>query len=218
MNANGHECEPFRTGGRAALAGLITKGTVSYTYDAAGNVASMTSSNANGIPVACQYDELRLKVRCCLQIRRDLVFVSSVLFTIALVSLVPPQVAAVRAMYPPASMELSGAWMLVARLGGERGVCSLTIILVALIVIWAGYVKRVRWTWFVMFTIVFGWAFAEFVLPWLWVWIGAPSKLLLSAVRGPSLAQEVVKGALVFSVMVIALFLPARAFFSRGRR
>jgi RHS repeat-associated protein len=33
-------------------------GTLSYTYDSAGNVASMTSSNANGISVAYQYDEL----------------------------------------------------------------------------------------------------------------------------------------------------------------
>jgi len=48
-----------------------------------------------------------------------------------------------------------------ARLTGERGILSLTIILTGLIVIWAGYVKRIRWTWFVMFTIVFGWAFTE---------------------------------------------------------
>jgi len=33
-------------------------GTLSYTYDAAGNVASMNSSNLNGISVAYQYDEL----------------------------------------------------------------------------------------------------------------------------------------------------------------
>ncbi len=50
------------TYGYDALDRLITKatpeGTLSYTYDAAGNVASMTSSNANGISVAYQYDEL----------------------------------------------------------------------------------------------------------------------------------------------------------------
>ena len=33
-------------------------GTLSYTYDAAGNVASMTSSNPNGISVAYTYDQL----------------------------------------------------------------------------------------------------------------------------------------------------------------
>jgi RHS repeat-associated protein len=34
------------------------QGTLSYTYDAAGNVASMTSSNPNGISVAYTYDQL----------------------------------------------------------------------------------------------------------------------------------------------------------------
>jgi len=156
-----------------------------------------------------------LKGRCCLQIRRDLVFVSSVLFTIALVSVIPPAVEEVRAMYPPASMELSGVVMGLARLGGERGILSLTIILIGLIVIWAGYVKRTRWTWFVMFTIVFGWAFTELMLPWLEV---TPWELVLAAIKGAGPARGIVEGRLVFSLMVIALFLPARAFFSRGRR
>jgi RHS repeat-associated protein len=34
------------------------QGTLSYTYDAAGNVASMTSSNANGVSVGYTYDSL----------------------------------------------------------------------------------------------------------------------------------------------------------------
>jgi RHS repeat-associated protein len=41
---------------------LITKatpqGTLNYTYDAAGNIASMSSSNANGVSVAYTYDDL----------------------------------------------------------------------------------------------------------------------------------------------------------------
>ncbi len=55
------------TYGYDALDRLITKatpqGTLSYTYDAAGNVASMISSNANGISVAYQYDELNRLVK-----------------------------------------------------------------------------------------------------------------------------------------------------------
>jgi hypothetical protein len=121
-------------------------------------------------------------------------------------------------MYPPASLGLSGAWTAIARLTGERGVLSLTIILIGLIVIWAGYVKRTRWTWFVMFIIVFGWAFTELILPWLGAWVGTPSKLFLAAVRGPGIARDVVEAILIFSLMVIALFLPTRSFFSRGRR
>ncbi len=34
------------------------EGTLSYTYDAAGNLASMTSSNAHGVSVSYQYDSL----------------------------------------------------------------------------------------------------------------------------------------------------------------
>jgi uncharacterized membrane protein YozB (DUF420 family) len=153
-----------------------------------------------------------------LQIRRDLVFVSSVLFTIALVSVIPPAVGDVRAMYPPASLGLNGAWTLVAKLAGERGVLSLTIILIGLIVIWAGYVKRIRWTWFVMFIIVFGWAFTELILPLVRGLVGTPWELVLAAVRGSGQARSIVEAILTFSLMVIALFLPARAFFSRGRR
>jgi len=153
-----------------------------------------------------------------LQIRRDLVFVSSVLFTIALVSAIPPGVAAVRAMYPPASLGLSGAWTTVAKLAGDLGVLSLTIIFIGLIVIWAGYVKRTRWTWFVMFIIVFGWALTEFILPLLGALAGTPSELVLAAVRGPGIARSIVKGILIFSLMVIALFLPTGSFFCRGRR
>jgi YD repeat-containing protein len=34
------------------------QGTLTYTYDTAGNVASMTSSNANGVSVNYTYDDL----------------------------------------------------------------------------------------------------------------------------------------------------------------
>ena len=37
--------------------GPTPKGTLSYTYDAAGNVASITSSNTNGISVNYTYDQ-----------------------------------------------------------------------------------------------------------------------------------------------------------------
>jgi hypothetical protein len=35
------------------------QGTLNYTYDMAGNVASMASSNANGISVGYTYDQLK---------------------------------------------------------------------------------------------------------------------------------------------------------------
>ncbi len=153
-------------------------------------------------------------MRCRLQVRRDLVFVSSVLFTIALVSLITSEVANVRAMYP--SLELDGCMTEAARQAGESGVVSLTVILIGLIVIWAGFVKRIRWTWFVMFIIVFGWAFTVLVLPLLGTLEGTPSQFILAAVRGPGPARDVVEAILIFSLMVIALILPARSFFSRS--
>jgi hypothetical protein len=126
-------------------------------------------------------------------------------------------------MYPPASLELRAPWASNAKLAGEIGLLSLTIILMGLIVIWAGYVKTIRWTWVVMFIIVFGWASTELLLPLVEALVmGAlvvtPWELVLAAVRGPGIARNVVESILTFSLMVIALFLPARAFFSRGRR
>ena len=42
---------------------------------------------------------------------------------------------------------------------GDRGIASLTIICIGLIVTWMGYIKRLRWTWFVLLVIVWGWAY-----------------------------------------------------------
>jgi hypothetical protein len=41
---------------------------------------------------------------------------------------------------------------------GQLGAVSLTVIAIGLIVTWMGYV-RIRWTWFVMFALVWGWAY-----------------------------------------------------------
>ncbi len=154
-----------------------------------------------------------------MQIRRDLVFVSSVLFTIALVCVIPSQVSHVLGMHPPVSRGLDERFSEHLFLFGHLGLFSLTIILIGLIVIWAGYVKRVRWTWFVMFIIVFGWAFTWFMLPLFKAsWAGTPLEFFLAAVREPGVVRNAAKSILVFSLMVIALFLPARSFFSQRRR
>jgi hypothetical protein len=47
------------------------------------------------------------------------------------------------------------------------GVACLAIILIGLIVIWTGYVKRARSAWLVMFVVVWFWAFPLFVFPFL---------------------------------------------------
>lgn len=45
------------------------------------------------------------------------------------------------------------------------GFASLAIIVIGLIVTWAGYIKGVGWTWFVLLVIAWGWVFPVLVLP-----------------------------------------------------
>ena len=90
-----------------------------------------------------------------MRIRADLVFISSVLFTIALVCLIP-------AFWANVLTERDKTWLvkldvgyrLAAQTMSDLSVVCLAIILIGLIVIWTGYVKRARSTWLVMFIIV----------------------------------------------------------------
>ena len=113
-----------------------------------------------------------------MRIRFDSVFASSVLHTIALLFFV-----------------WAGLWNYIS---------GSAVILVGLIVVWAGYVRRSRSAWLVMFTIVWLWAFPVFVLP-----------LLAGAVRGKlELSPSELETALAFCLMVTGLVLPIRKFFS----
>lgn len=97
---------------------------------------------------------------------------------------------------------------------GELGVTALAVIFAVLIVIWMGYVKKARWTWFVMFVIVWGWAFPLFMLPLVQHPLAVTlAQLVSDAFRESGIARDVTKQFLVFSLMVIALILPIRSFF-----
>lgn len=91
------------------------------------------------------------------------------------------------------------------------GFCSLGFEAIGLVVLWAGYRKNVRWTWFVMLAISSLWYFAAVVLPWLQEF--AVSSLLRAAVRGDHLARDAARVLAVLLLMVIALLLPLKAFF-----
>jgi hypothetical protein len=147
--------------------------------------------------------------------RVDSVFVSSVLFTIALVCLIPKFWA---------SVIIKHDWIWLARLdSGDRlaaetrsdlSVVCLAIILIGLIVIWTGYLKRVRWTWAVMFVVVWVWAFPLLLMPLL----GHTRSLsipewIYTAICYPGSARAYAESVLLFSLMVIALLLPMRSFF-----
>jgi hypothetical protein len=148
-----------------------------------------------------------------LRIRRDLVFLSSLLFTIAFICLIPSQVANAfagrgdRALLGPGFAE-------VAKLLGDLGISSLAIILIGLIVTWTGYIKRVRWTWFIMFVIVFAWAFPLMIVPLLHhsVVLTVP-EWFSRAMKEPGPARDAAEEVLIFSLMVIALLLPVSSFF-----
>lgn len=110
-------------------------------------------------PVTWSTAEIEVGVK----IRRDAAFVSSVLFTVAFVCLIAPCWA--NALAGRHTQDLDAAWREVARLIHQDGVASLAIICIGLIVTWMGYVNKIRWTWFVMFIIVWGWAFPHMILP-----------------------------------------------------
>src|SRR5690348_6324149 len=100
-----------------------------------------------------------------MRIRRDVTFISSLMFTIALVCLIPASWANAKAGGPAAQAELGPAWGALANSIHELGVTSLTLIVIGLIVTWTGYLNKARWAWFAMFTLVWGWAFPLMIWP-----------------------------------------------------
>ena len=139
-----------------------------------------------------------------LRIRRDVLFVSSVLFTIALVALVPSQW----------ENALSGRYTSNQNAVHNLGIAGLAIISIALIVIWTGYIKGLRSAWFIMSIVVWAWAF-----PLMGIWKLNYSNLsqALSEAKEPGLARVTVELAAILALLIIGLFLPAKAFFSEKK-
>lgn len=99
---------------------------------------------------------------------------------------------------------------------GQFGVANLALILVALIVIWNGYIKKLRWTWFVMFIIVGAWYFPQWVLPSLEYLRGFDLLMWISSLSNfSSWSYNAPVWVLIFFLMLAALILPVRSFFSR---
>lgn len=94
-----------------------------------------------------------------MRIRHDALFISSVLLTIALLSLVSGQL--MNAL-PGGDMASTDVWAKVyAKSVHEMSVINLAVISIALIVIWTGYVRSLRSSWFIMFIIVGFWFFPQ---------------------------------------------------------
>ncbi len=152
-----------------------------------------------------------------MRVRPDSVFISSLLHTVALLYFIRPSLW---------NLLLSKSHFAGAngsqRVPGEaQSVASLAIILIGLIVVWTGYAKRSRPAWFVMFVIVWLWAFPRFILSIIPLLIRERSsftfpELLCDASLGPGFPRDVVELHLAFLLMVIGLTLPiGRVFVAR---
>jgi hypothetical protein len=160
-----------------------------------------------------------------LRIRHDLVFVSCVLFTIASLYLIPIAWWYAQAGYGD-MRGLNPDIREIARSQSDVGRLWLELIIVGLIVTWTGYVNKVRWTWFVMFILVPGLTFRTGIFPFFvhprWV-VEAVSELILEALgKKPATIfpldlawRSFIEPILIFLLMVIALLLPVKSFFSR---
>jgi len=153
-----------------------------------------------------------------MKIRLDSVFISSVLFTIGLLCLVPWFLRAVLAGHDKVSLQmLDPGFRAEAERAGDLGVASLAIISIGLIVTWTGYVNRVRWTWFIVFIIVWIWAFPLLVLPLLQHTLTLTwAEWLYSAIYQPGSPRAWAESVLIFALMVIALLLPLKSFIRAG--
>jgi len=158
----------------------------------------------------------RLKERCILRIRHDLVFISSVLFTIALVSQI--RWAWWNVMAGFGDTRGPDLWRRAAlQSSSEVGKLMLALIIIGLIVTWAGYFNKVRWTWFVMFVVVSGLAVSLGIFPWFMhpkVFQDLPG-FLVDALKGEHIARIALEVISIFLLMLIALVLPVKSFFSR---
>ena len=150
-----------------------------------------------------------------LNIWRDPVAVSSMLFTLALLMLVPAMWRAA------ATLRESSLWGYSVSTHdwppdcfAPAGIASLAAIAIGLIVTWAGFIKRLRWTWFVMFVIVWMWAFPVLILPYLLPWraVETMAQSFASSISGGGPARNFVEVLLLFLLMLLGLLLPVKTF------
>ena len=156
-----------------------------------------------------------------MRIRHDVVFVSCVLFTIALVCLIPPVWNHVLTGYGDLR-GINAAWRSYVRSDSEVGELSLALVIIGLIVTWTGYLNKVRWTWFVMFILVSGLAIPLGILPFVahprlvvetvseWILEAAGKK---PATTPWNLVWAFFETISIFLLMVIAMLLPVKSFF-----
>lgn len=150
-----------------------------------------------------------------MRIRRDVVFVASVFFTIALLYMLPICWSSALTGRDRKALEaLDAGYQAAAQTTGYLGIASMAVVLIGLIVTWTGYVRSVRSAWFVMFIVVWVWAFPLILLPFLPdIKLIPLAELVSRALREPGTSRTSVRSVLIFTLMLIALILPIKSFF-----
>lgn len=129
-----------------------------------------------------------------------MIFLSSVLFTVALLLPLP---ACIR-----------DAWIKEEPLYQAVGFAGMANIFVGLLVTWVGFVRRCRWAWFVMFIIVWVGGFPILVLPLLQHKIALTfTEWIYSALGTSGDARIWAESVLIFALLAISLLLPIKSFF-----
>jgi hypothetical protein len=166
-----------------------------------------------------------------LKIRHDAVAISSVLFTVALLMLAPSMFdlastthqARFRDIATGAEASAVGDQIAIPNYYAPLGFASLTIIAIGLVVTWTGYIKGIRWTYFVMFVIVWLWAFPVLLLPFFFVWRAMVSwvqtlgpydwiRLIKDAISENGMERAYLEAFVAFLLMLLALVLPVKTF------
>jgi hypothetical protein len=149
-----------------------------------------------------------------MRVRAVSALVSSVLFTLALLSLTPAALWYFSSgTDKEAIARLDAGYQAEAYTAHYLGVACLAIILIALIVVWTGYVRCPRSAWLVMFAVTWAWAFPTIALPQLKRGGFTLPELIYDAIHGPMPPRSAAQMAVIFALMVIALLLPIRSFF-----
>jgi len=98
---------------------------------------------------------------------------------------------------------------------------SLALVIIGLIVLWTGYQKRMRSSWFIMVIFVFVYFMPVNLIDIFldmrrmgWPWWSA---VLHEAKQGRQISVDTIYALAVFAVMVSALLLPIRAFFGKSQ-
>jgi len=165
-----------------------------------------------------------------LKIRRDALALSSILFTVALLLLAPTAYELANTTHQRRFRDIAtgadasavGDQIAIPNYYAPLGFASLTIIAIGLVVTWTGYIKGSRWTYSVIFVIVWLWAFPVIMLPLLHEVI--PSwrtlewtRLIKEAITMNGVARGILEPFVAFLLMVLALVLSAKTFiFGRG--